>query len=191
MLKINPDRHDAVAKLVHFTHYVCDWSRRKTDVPRPLFYNRISVSSRTSGWRAALPHTLSNLPRPSNICGPIQRHYPALHPGRNSGCRASALRKSVQGCEACSAAARPAARACQCPSARRLPLRRLAPHPSRWQGPRGYSAEAHAQVFTRVSVFIVCVGEPCVQGAKLRVRHQPAQGERQQSREGKRVTCDV
>ncbi len=35
VLKINPGRHDAVAKLVHFTHYVCDWSRRKADVRRP------------------------------------------------------------------------------------------------------------------------------------------------------------
>jgi tetratricopeptide (TPR) repeat protein len=35
VLKLNPNRHDALAKLVHFTHYVCDWSRRKSDVPPP------------------------------------------------------------------------------------------------------------------------------------------------------------
>ncbi len=36
VLSINPHRHDAAAKLVHFTHYVCDWSRRKADVSRPM-----------------------------------------------------------------------------------------------------------------------------------------------------------
>ena len=39
MLKLNPNRHDALAKLVHFTHYVCDWSRRKSDgAPPPLTF---------------------------------------------------------------------------------------------------------------------------------------------------------
>ena len=102
VLKINPNRHDAAAKLVHFTHYVCDWSRRKADVrcPYPCFYNRISVQFLFSGRRAARHNSRSNRARSSNIRRAIQRHHPAVYSGGDIGGGAAALVEDVQGCAA-------------------------------------------------------------------------------------------